>query len=139
MKRILTAAALALLSSTAALADNNTTQLYTGGYWSAYHVARNGAGEPMCGVSGSWTFAGGVKGWLTMKYSNETDCSCTSARTVGRSSPNSLCLWRSRLTPGIAKALAYRPQVPRLAGRSSKAASRLMLHRASSKTLPTRR
>lgn len=71
MKRILTAAALALLSSTAALADNNTTQLYTGGYWSAYHVARNGAGKPMCGVSGSWTFAGGVKGWLTMKYSNE--------------------------------------------------------------------
>ena len=71
MKRILTAAALALLSSTAALADNNTTQLYTGGYWSAYHVAHNGAGKPMCVVSGLWTFAGGVKGRLTMKYSNE--------------------------------------------------------------------
>ena len=70
MKRILTAAALALLASTAAQADN-TTRLYAGGAWATDHIAQNGDGKPMCLVSASWTFPGNLKGQLMMKFSNE--------------------------------------------------------------------
>lgn len=70
MKRILTAAALALLASTAAQADN-TTRLYAGGAWATDHIAQNGDGKPMCLVSASWTFPGNIKGQLMMKFSNE--------------------------------------------------------------------
>lgn len=68
MKRILTA--LALLSSTAAMAD--TTTLHTGKYWATYYVASNSEGKPMCLVQGTWTFRDGAKSGLMMKFTNDS-------------------------------------------------------------------
>ena len=52
MKRILTAAALALLASTAAQADNPPLCRRA---WATDHIAQNGDGKPMCLVSGKTT------------------------------------------------------------------------------------
>ena len=70
MKRILTAAAIALLASTAAQADN-MTKIYGGGNWATYHMAKNAGGKPMCMITGAWTFRDGAKSDVMLKYSNE--------------------------------------------------------------------
>jgi hypothetical protein len=69
VRRLITAAAFALLATTAHA--ENATQLYAGGYWNTAHYARNSDGKPMCVISGQWDFKSGATGSAIMKWSNE--------------------------------------------------------------------
>ena len=106
MKRILTAAALALLASTAAQADN-TTRLYAGGAWATDHIAQNGDGKPMCLVECLLDFPRQHQGPAHDEVLQRAwGCSCTSANRTGSSSPAAPYRCRSCSTLACATAPA---------------------------------
>ena len=55
MKRLLTAAALALLSTTAHAATSKPMTLFKGGYWETYAMTANNDGVPMCGMQADFS------------------------------------------------------------------------------------
>ena len=74
MKRMLTAAAFALLTTTAIAAPAvppHPAVLYTGRYWKTVYFPGNSGGVPMCVTSGTWTFASGSRGQAMLKWSSD--------------------------------------------------------------------
>jgi hypothetical protein len=78
-KHLMTAAALALLATTAqagsfgpAHPTTSEVRLFSSGYWHTSYMARNDAGEPMCKMDSEWQFLGGVTGAAMIKWTAES-------------------------------------------------------------------